>query len=150
MLAIAFSIFLMVLSLYFLFVQKRLHVKPKPVIGVACGVLSGFSAGLFAVGGPPMALYFLSATEGRPSYLACMQLLFTVTGIANLSGRVINHLLHPSILPSAAVGTIFILSGGWLGGKMVSHVDIDRFCKIVYLFVGISGIAFLLQSILPA
>ena len=81
-LARVFAVFLMALAVYFLVVARRMCIRaPKPAAGVVCGALCGVSAGLFAIGGPPMAVYFVAAAEDHATYLACMQLLFTITGM---------------------------------------------------------------------
>ena len=54
-LVLVFAAFLILLALYFLVVAKRVRLAPKPAAGVICGALCGVSAGLFAIGGPPMA-----------------------------------------------------------------------------------------------
>ena len=79
-LTVALALFLMALSLYFLAVARRIKVKPHPAIGVGVGIFSGITAGFFAIGGPPVALYMVSATDDYKSYQGCMQFLFTVTG----------------------------------------------------------------------
>ena len=89
-LVIVFAVFLVVLALYFLLAARRVQLTPKPAAGVVCGFFCGISAGLFAIGGPPMALYFVTAARDHASYLACMQLLFSITGAVSLFGRVYN------------------------------------------------------------
>lgn len=147
-LVLVFAVFLMLLALYFLVVARRIRVTPKPASGVVCGVLCGISAGLFAIGGPPMAVYFVAATEDHLSYLACMQLLFTVTGVTGIVGRLCSGLLHASILPYAAAGAICILLGAVVGGKIASRLNAEIMRNVVYVFVGISGLILLLQQIL--
>lgn len=146
-LVIAFAVFLMVLALYFLLVARRVQLAPKPTAGVVCGFFCGVSAGLFAIGGPPMALYFVTAARDHASYLACMQLLFSITGAVSLFGRVYNGLLHPEILPYAAVGAVCILLGAVVGVKIASKLNADVMRTVVYVFVGISGLTLLLQQI---
>lgn len=146
-LVLIFAGFLMLLALYFLVVARRIRIAPKPAVGVVCGALCGVSAGLFAIGGPPMAVYFVSATEDHPSYLGCMQFLFTVTGFTGIVGRLCNGLLRPVILPYAAVGAVCILLGAVVGGKIAGKLNADVMRTVVYLFVGVSGLILLLQQL---
>lgn len=145
-LTIAFAIFLMVLSVYFLAVARHLKVKPHPIVGVAVGTLSGVTAGFFAIGGPPVALYMVSATDDYESYQGCMQLLFTITGIMNIAGRLAGGVVHREILPYALVGTVCILLGAVVGKWIVKRLNADTFRLVIYAFVGISGIVLLLQQ----
>lgn len=146
-LVMVFGVFLMVLSGYFLMVARRVRFAPKPAAGVACGALCGVSAGLFAIGGPPMALYFVAAASDHTEYLACMQLLFTVTGVTGIVGRLQSGLLRPGILPYAAVGTVCILLGAVAGSRLSEKLNADRMRTVVYLFVGISGMLLLVQQL---
>lgn len=147
-LVIALAILLIVLSVYFLAVARRIRLQPKPWVGDVCGVFSGASAGLFAIGGPPMALYFITACDTHLEYVACMQFLFAVTGAVSLIGRIAGGVLHPAILPCGAVGTVGILLGMWLGEKINGKLDADKARTVVYIFVGVSGVILLLQNIL--
>ena len=111
------------------------------------GILSGITGGLFAIGGPPVALYMVSATDDYKSYQGCMQFLFTVTGIGNLLGRFFGGVLHAEILPYAAVGTVCILLGALVGNRIVRRLNAEVFRLVVYVFVGISGLILLLQQL---
>ena len=146
-LTVALALFLMALSLYFLAVARRIKVKPHPAIGVGVGIFSGITAGFFAIGGPPVALYMVSATDDYKSYQGCMQFLFTVTGIVNLAGRAVAGNLHGEILPYAAVGTVCILLGALVGNGIVRRLNAEVFRLVVYVFVGLSGLILLLQQL---
>ena len=146
-LTVALALFLMALSIYFLAVARHIKVKPHPAIGVGVGIFSGITAGFFAIGGPPVALYMVSATDDYKSYQGCMQFLFTVTGIVNLAGRAVAGNLHGEILPYAAVGTVCILLGALVGNHIVRRLNAEVFRLVVYVFVGISGLILLLQQL---
>lgn len=146
-LIIIFAIFLMVLSVYFLLVANKVKAAPKPVVGVGCGALAGVTAGLFALGGPAIAPYFIAATKDHRSYVASMQFMFTVTNIVNISGRMINGIFNWSLWPFIAVGSVFILGGMLLGEYVSEKINPARLRLIVYAFVGISGLVLLLQQL---
>lgn len=148
-LVLVFAVFLIVLAVYFLAVARRMRIRaPKPAAGIVCGALCGVSAGLFAIGGPPMAVYFVAAAEDHATYLACMQLLFTVTGVTGIVGRLCGGLLRPEILPFAAVGSVCILLGAVIGGRIAEKLNAEVMRTVVYVFVGVSGVILLAQQLL--
>lgn len=146
-LVLVFGVFLILLAVFFLVVARRVQLTPKPAAGVVCGALCGVSAGLFAIGGPPMALYFVAAAEDHREYLACMQLLFAVTGVTGIVGRLQSGLLRAEILPYAAVGSVCILLGAVVGGRLAEKLNADRMRTLVYIFVGVSGVILLAQQL---
>lgn len=148
LLVIVFSVFLMILSVYFLLVASKVRAKPHAIVGMACGAMSGVTAGLFALGGPPIAPYFIAATKSHKSYVASMQLLFMITNIVTLAGRMMNGIYNWSLWPFIAAGSVFILGGMLVGEKLADKINPDRTRAIVYGFVGISGLVLLLQQIL--
>lgn len=146
-LGLIFAGFLILLSLYDLLAAKKIRVTPKPVVGIACGAFSGMTSAFFAIGGPPMAIYFLAATKNHYSYVACMQFMFVVTTITGLLGRIASGLYHVSFLPYAVLGTAGMLVGMKLGKMISDRLDAERMKRLAYLFVGISGVIFLLQNL---
>ena len=83
MVAISFGVFLIILSLYFTFVAKKMTVTPNWQTAVLCGGISGVTAGLFGIGGPLMALYFLAITNSKEEYTGNLQCMFTCTCLCN-------------------------------------------------------------------
>lgn len=146
-LELIFAVFLIVLSLYYLLAAKKVRVAPKPIVGIGCGAFSGTTSAFFAIGGPPMAIYFLAATKSHYSYVACMQFMFVVTTITGILGRIASGLYQLSFLPYAALGTVGMLAGMKVGKMVIDRLDADRMRRLAYLFVGISGVIFLLQSL---
>ena len=146
LLLIAFALFLVVLSLYLLFVSDKVKMKkPGVSVGVAFGVLAGTSAGLFAIGGPPMAPYMMAATKDHRAYVASMQLMFSVTNVVNVAGRMVNGIYNWSLWPYILTGSIFIVIGMYLGELVAKRLNPQKLRVIVYSFVGISGLILLLQ-----
>ena len=148
-LVITFSCFLILLSLYLLFVSSKVKMKrPGLGAGIAFGALAGISAGTFAIGGPPMAPYMMAATRDHKSYVASMQFLFVITNIVNLAGRMVNGIFNWSLWPYIAVGSICIIIGMYLGELAAKQLRPERLRRIVYTFVGISGLILLMQEVL--
>ncbi|MBQ0037122.1 MAG: sulfite exporter TauE/SafE family protein [Clostridiales bacterium] len=146
-LVIVFAVFLMLLSLYFLLLSGKVKAKPKTTVGIGCAVFAGVSAGLFAIGGPPMAPYVLAATDDHKSYVASMQFMFVITNVINLAGRMVNGIFNWTLWPYILVGSPCILVGMKLGEVVSARLKPEMIRTCVYAFVGISGLILLLQQI---
>ena len=145
--AISFGAFLIILSLYFTFVAKKMTVTPNWQTAVLCGGISGVTAGLFGIGGPLMALYFLAITDSKESYTGNLQCMFTFTCLCNTMTRITRGIYTLDLVPLTILGLIAVNVGKAAGLKLLDKMDPDLVRKIVYLFVGISGVITVAQNL---
>ena len=66
-LSIVFGIFLMLLAGYFFLFSERIIFSGGKATAGVCFALSGTTSGLFGIGGPLMALYFVSTSRNKES-----------------------------------------------------------------------------------
>lgn len=147
-LAVIFGIFLISLSVFFFFFEKRVHLQGTPPTALTCGAISGVFSGLFGVGGPLMALYFVTIMPGRVAYVASMQCFFLISNVISLITRFSEGLYTVSLFPITAAGIAAIMAGKWVGLRIADRLDGEKLKRIVYIFVGVSGAVTLLQQIL--
>ena len=140
LLGIAFGGFLILLSIYFLFISKNIKVKPTLGSAAVCGTLSGICNGLFGIGGPMMAIYFLAITDTKESYSGNQQCLFFITTIINLIIRIHKGFYTLDLIPVTLIGMVGIGIGMRIGLKILSRINSNVLSKIIYIFVGISGV----------
>ncbi len=145
---IAFGAFLVALAVYFLFFAKRVTLKPSLRTGLLCSAFSGCCAGAFTIGGPMMALYFVSNDWDKETYVGNMQFLFLITNTVNFAMRCVHGYFTPTLLPIAAVCIVCILSGLWLGMRLSRRMSGNTARQVVYVAVGISGLITLVEQIL--
>ena len=79
MFQVLLGVVLIILSLYFMFFNKNIRIKPTLMNGVLAGALGGTLGGLFSTGGPPAVLYLNSATNDNMIYFATIQFYFCFT-----------------------------------------------------------------------
>ena len=143
-----FGGFLVLLAAYFLFIAKRVQLRPSPAAGMLCSAFSGCCAGAFTIGGPMMALYFVAIARDKESYVANMQFLFVTTNAINLAMRAWRGLYGAEYLPITAVGAVFVVLGMVIGNALSRRMSGDVARQVVYIGVGVSGLVTLLQQIL--
>lgn len=147
MLGLVFGLFLVSLSIYFLCFDKKVKLKANVPTAVTCAVISGIFSGLFGVGGPLMALYFLQITDSREEYVGNLQFFFTLTNLVNTTSRILSGIFTVSHIPITLVGFAGILLGKRIGGGIAGKLEPETLKKIVYIFVGVSGLINLVQEL---
>lgn len=131
---------LIVLSVYFIFFNRNVKIKPSAANGILAGVLGGGLGGLFSTGGPPIVLYLNNAISENMVYFATISFYFAFTDVYATGVRVINGIVTPQILLYSAVGLFGCLTGDFIGKKVFDKLDGEKLKKIIYIGMIISGI----------
>jgi hypothetical protein len=148
-LIIILGIALVAISLYFVAFSQSIHIQARPRNGLMMGTLAGFGNGFFGIGGPPVALYLLPAVPGKIEYLATIQAYFFFCNIESIFIRIMNGALVVEQLPLIPLGWITIALGTFAGLKLFDKIPATYLKRIVYLFVGISGLWIIIEALLP-
>lgn len=136
---ILLGVVLIFLSIFFLFFDNKIHLKPSNGKGILFGALGGALNGLFSTGGPPVVLYLTHATKDNNSYFAGIQFYFCITNIYATVMRAINGLLTVEILIYAVLGMVGCLLGDFIGKKVFDKLDGKKLKTIIYIGMIISG-----------
>ena len=147
LLSIAFGIFLILLAVYFFVVAKRLSFQPNWKSACICSAISGVTSGLFGIGGPLMAAFFVLASQDKKNYIANTQFLFATTGLVNLITRIARGIYTMDLIPVTLLGLAGITLGKLIGLRILDRLNLDMMKKGVYAFVGISGLITVLQQL---
>lgn len=147
-LTIAFGAFLVLLSLYFLFFAKGSTIHVTLPLTIALSLTAGVCDGLFSIGGPIMAIYFLGATKDHESYLANIQMHFAANNVITLGTRIFNGLYTLRFLPLTVLCLVGVLFGQKAGLRVSKKLNASTIRHIVYIYVGLSGVITILQQVI--
>lgn len=136
---------LIVLGVYSIFFSDRIRIKPTLFNGAAAGTLAGVLSGLFAVGGPPIALYMLAAADTNDAYRATLSAQFCITACVTTFTRWRNGAFTAATVHAYALMLASLLIGAWIGGKIFQRLDPKRLRLIVYGYLIVSGILMLFK-----
>lgn len=139
---------LMVLAVFFVWFSNRIKLKGNIGSGLAMGVIAGLGNGLFGIGGPPVALYLMACIEDKNEYLATIQSYFLLSNISTILIRMFNGSIDTGHIPVILVGWVGIGVGTWLGLIAFKKMSMPALKKLVYAFVGFSGLWVFLQELL--
>lgn len=134
---------LVALSLYFFFSKSAGSKKYPWYIAVLFMIISGFFNGLFGIGGPLMALYFLSLSKSMPDYLGNIQGFFLIDAIYITSIRIFTGILTPIDIPYIFVGMVAATIGTMIAARLSTKWDLMTIRPFIYAFIGLSGLYYL-------
>lgn len=131
---------LIILSIYFIFFNKRISIKPTVFNGVLAGSVGGTLNGLFSTGGPPVVLYLSSALSDNISYFSSIQFYFCITNVYSFLMRIINKSINNEVILYSLIGIVGCMLGDFIGSKVFDKLDSDKLKKIIYIGMILSGI----------
>ena len=146
-LKIYLGVVLILIALFFLFFDKKVHLKANAFSGIVLGGISGVLNGFFAIGGPPVALYLLPAINDKIPYIATANAYFFLFKIFNLAIRFTNGSLASEHIPFLIVSIISMVIGSLIGDKIMNRLPMNLMKKLVYIFVGVSGAVIIFQEL---
>ena len=134
------GIVLVLLSIYFFFFSHKIKIKPTWYAGLIAGILSGIMGGMFAIGGPPVVIYFLQSEEDTDGYLATISAYFVLSGIINVTTKAAKGFITTNVWLAFALGFIAMALGALIGKFAREKCNSNMIKKAVYGFMAISGI----------
>lgn len=135
------------IALLFLLRRNTLQVSPTPKMGILMGSISGVMNGLFAVGGPPVALYLLPSTDDKIRYIASANAYFFLFKLCSLPIRLTNGSIQREHLPFLLVSLISMTIGTLIGDRLMRRIPKSILRTLVYAFVALSGVIIVLQEV---
>jgi len=142
------GVVLVLIASFMLFFQNRVTIKPNTVTGCVTGAVSGAMNGLFAIGGPPVALYLYPSINDKIAYIASVNAYFVIFKLFSLPIR-----LSQGNIASESVGYLFtaivsMTAGTLMGEHFMKKVQSRLLTKLVYGFVLVSGLIIVVQELL--
>ena len=147
-LTIAFSLFLIAMSLWNLIPRQQRSVRPGLWSAFVCGAIGGVCSGFFGMGGPLWAIYFISSTESREEYMGNTQICAAVTALFETALRASNDIFTAGMIPLAAIGMLSIHAGKWIGLRYTDRFDQQTLKRLIYIFVCVFGVIKLVMQFL--
>jgi len=138
---------LLVLSIYFFFFSERIKIKPTWYAGLIAGILSGVLSGMFAIGGPPVVLYYMQSEDENDKYMATISAYFVLSGVISIATKAANGFFNANVWWGLAVGVVFMLIGASAGKFFRGKIQPRFLRKAVYALMAGSGIVNLVTAL---
>ena len=134
------GILLLALCVYFIFFGERFRVRPTIGNGLIAGALSGFLGGMFNIGGPPLAIYFLSTTDDKLEYSASLQAIFMLMAPYHIILHAIWGNITLQTLRFSAAAVLGMAVGSVLGFMVFKRLSMPVLKRVVYCFMAVFGL----------
>lgn len=131
---------MILISLYFMFLNGKFVLKPTMTVQISMGTLSGVMGGLFAMQGPPAVIYFLGCSKDKIEYMAITQWYFLIGNTMMTIYRAGHGFVTPCVLGSWCVGIAGVLIGLLIGARIFHRINPDLLRRIIYGFMAFSGL----------
>lgn len=142
------GVMLIALSVYFIFFSNKIRIKPSLFAGILAGALSGVMSGLFAMGGPPMVIYYMSSTEDMKEYLATIQTYFALSNLYTMTVKAFAGFVTGRVLIFYVIAAISAFVGMQIGKRVFNHCKPQLLKKIIYGFMACSGVINIVSTFL--
>ncbi len=146
-LTLLLGVALLALSLYFFFFADKIRIKPTWYAGLIAGVLSGVMGGMFAIGGPPVVIYFMQSEEEPDGYFATISAYFVFLGVVSVGTKAAAGFITETVWIALAVGLLAMLAGSFVGKRTRDKIDGRLIKKVVYGFMAVSGLINIVTSL---
>jgi uncharacterized membrane protein YfcA len=136
----ALGVVLVVAGAAFLLVPAHRHVRWPGWVAAPVGLLSGFLAGTFGTGGPPLILYYQLAGHAKAVFRGNLMAIFLLVTMVRLPVYALAGLVTVPRLWSALAVAPAVLLGAWLGHRIHLEVDQALFRRLVSAALIILGV----------
>lgn len=114
---------------------RAVQVKPGPVIGVVCGVASGFTSMIAHAGGPPFQIFVLPQRLRHEIFVGTSVVFFAIiNAIKILPYLMLGHLTARNLLISTTLVPLAVVST-WAGIWLVRRTSTQGFYTMIYVLM---------------
>lgn len=138
----------LVIVLFMMGMHFDLSVKNKTVGRITAGFLSGFSAAMTSISGPPVALYFLAEGRDKTVTRANMCWIFAFGSLGTMASLLAaGSFISADLMLLAVYAALPLLLGVWLGERCFHKINQRLFIQLSKAFVVIGACTALYRGI---
>ncbi|MBX7225013.1 MAG: sulfite exporter TauE/SafE family protein [Chitinophagales bacterium] len=143
-LEILLSVFLIGISLFFLF-AKKVNIQPTNKSSIIGGTLSGFTAGLFGTGGAVRGTILAAFHLKKEVFIATSAIIDLAIDCSRSAVYIYNGYVHKHDIYLIPILFIVSIIGTLIGKKVLTHISDKSFRNIVLVLILFTGITTLFK-----
>ncbi len=133
------------MAAYLIWGQERFKILPTKTNAVIFNGVGGVINGLFCVGGPITAMYFLAVSKSKEEYLGTTQMLFFINITIDFLLRALNGMVSKPILIYGVSSLWCIVLGLLVGKKLFDKINALTLRRIICGLMVLNGVVMLLK-----
>ena len=138
---------IILLTLFFLYTRKRnIRITGTWYQGLAAGLITGISTGMFNIVGPFFMVYYVSIMDDMLSFKASMEFSFLIAGLYSVVMHTVQGNITGEMLPYYAVSAVGACIAGRLGLYVFKKINKEKMTLIVYFLLPVLALMLLLNS----
>jgi uncharacterized protein len=123
--------------------------QPGRLAATLAGAASGLANGATGVGGPPVILFYFSATGAAATSRASIIAFFLFTDSYGLATQSYFGLLSADVVWRFVVMLPVLLIGIWIGSRLFTRVNPDQFRRLVLVLIAVLSAINGITAVLP-
>jgi len=136
---------LIIISIYFLSISKRISIPNNKVTGAIAGTLTGLLSGFFNIAGPPVVLYYSSVLTDKRQYMATLQFFFSVIIMYKMIFLSVTLEYTKIVLMNIPIVIVASIAGVIIGSKLFEKIPTELTRKIVYIIMILTGTFYIIK-----
>lgn len=138
---------LLLLTIFFFGARRRqVSIRGTWYNGMAAGLVTGVSTGMFNIVGPFFMVYYLSVCDRLLTYKASMEFSFLIAGLYSAVIHITKGSFQLEVLPYCLASGVGACLAGWLGLKVFRRIDREKLTVVVYILLPLLALTLLLGS----
>lgn len=107
--------------------------------------LAGIAHGIFVSGGPLLISYLTTRIRDKISFRATISTVWIFLNTLILLDDIRSGYWTPSLMKAGLISLPFLLGGMYIGGVLVKRMSQEKFMKLTYVLLIISGVSLLVK-----
>lgn len=142
-LSVLLGVIFIAMAAYLAWGQEKFKIKATTANAVLFNGVGGLLNGLFGVGGPITAVYFLAVSKNKEQYLGTTQMLFFINVTIDFLLRAASGMVSQSILIYGFSSLWCMVAGLLIGKKLFARLNALTLRRIICFLMVLNGLVML-------